>query len=126
MGRSWLDTFFAGRTVPPSPQGGFETQRFLDVPNLRFGEVELTELSREFQDQLTQACTVDANILRVWIFWIYSGKAQPELLAVLKLDRPDDEAIHNFLRRVYSPGEPGCVACLVDENAKGNPFYQRA
>src|SRR3954462_3631887 len=65
----------------------------------RFRLVEPCDLPAEFQVRLLDVCRADPNLAGLWLAWLSSSGATPELFASLILDRPDEPAIRDFIKR---------------------------
>ena len=125
--RSWLPRFlgWAKRRGLETSFGTAGHERLRDVRDLRLREVEPADLSVDFQAKLKGVCAVDSNIVGVWVTWMSSGDAPPELLAVLLLDRYDEESVDRFVQRANALDGPSCVASVPSGRPAAKAFYQR-
>jgi hypothetical protein len=87
--------------------------------------VEPSDLSAEFQSKLLGVCRADPNVAGMWLGWMSSSGAEPELLASLILDRADEPAIRAFIERANALGGPSFVVGIPDTIPSAKPFYRR-
>jgi len=88
--------------------------------------VEPSELAVEFRSKLLDVCRADSNVAGLWLVWLSSREAAPELLATLMVDRHDERAIRDFIARADALGGPRFVAAVAKGIPTAKPFYRRS
>ena len=88
--------------------------------------VEPSELSAEFRAKLLDVCRADSNVAGLWLSWLSSRDAAPELLAALLLDRSDERAIRDFIARADALDGPRFVVAVPKGIPTAKPFYRRS
>jgi hypothetical protein len=104
------------------------TERFGDAlaRGSKFRSVEPSELGAGFRAKLLDVCRADSNVAGVWLAWLSSSDAAPELLATLVLDRPEERAIRDFIARADALGGPRFIVAVPDGVPTAEPFYRRS
>lgn len=87
--------------------------------------VEPSDLPSEFEVRLLDICKADSNVEGVWLMWMSTKGAPPEMLASLLLERPNEPAIRDFIRRANALGGPPFVVAIPDGIPSSRPFYRR-
>ena len=110
----------------PIPLPSSETFGEAFVRGRRLRLLEPIDLSSEFQAKLVRLCKADPNVAGVWLMWLASADAALEIVATLILDRTDELAMRDFIRRANALGGPSFVVAIPDSVPKREPFYQRS
>ena len=128
MSLPWLKSIF-GWSRPSPPAAGKQlppTERLGDV--LKRGgtlrDVQASDFAHEFASRLREVCRGDTNVAGVWLGWLSDGDSSG-LVAVLQLDRVDEQAIRRFVAHVNALDGPRCIATVPEKTPTGVPFYQR-
>lgn len=103
------------------------TESFRDAfdRGARLHPLDPSELPPEFQAKLVDICKSDSNVAGLWLLWLRSGDAAPEIFASLLLERPDQLTVRDFIRRADALGGPSFAVGLPGSMPSSEPFYLR-
>ncbi len=85
-----------------------------------------SDLSDEFQVKLLALCAANPNIADLWLAWTQAPDGTPELLASLRLDRPNERTVFGFMHQADALGGPRFAVSIPNAIPTAEPFYSRS